>query len=355
MESSPSLADSQSIAEQAFTLVKRFDIAPTPDNYTVWYSYASGENTSLTQALDILISNDEVFTTDRCKDIYQQFFMLNSEAEELTDTTRAVQREIQRILDFITEASDANKDYDENLKRFSGNLLGDLSVDEIRLLLDTIVSQTGKMQASNERLEREIKESAQEITLLRENLVTAEIESQTDGLTGLANRKLFEKNLRQAVVNAMEHGQDLTVVMADVDHFKSFNDKWGHLLGDQILKLIASLLKSNVIEGGTAARFGGEEFVVLLPETDIRTAVALADKIRQDISSKKARKKDTGESIGRITCSFGVAAFRNGEPMSEFIARADSALYEAKRTGRDRVVDESLVEGENSHATLSVA
>jgi diguanylate cyclase len=177
----------------------------------------------------------------------------------------------------------------------------------------------------------------------------------TDSLTGLTNRKFFDRSLRQAAMDCMETGADLSVIICDVDHFKMVNDKWGHLLGDQVLRLIGSVLQKNVSDIDTAARFGGEEFVVLLQNTALRDAVSLAEKIRADISSRKARKRDTGETIGRITCSFGVAALQRGEPLSAFMERADMALYEAKKLGRNRVADERILRQETHENRSKVA
>jgi len=347
--------DVRAIADKAMAHMARFDIMPTPDNYHVWYSYCCGENIALTRAVDIIISNDGGFSESRCREVFHQFFTPEEDAMAVSETARAVQRQVQRVLDFVADISTTSDDYDATLKAVSGTLLRDLSVGEIRRMLDTLIAETEKIQISNDRLRQELHESSEEISALRKNLTSARIESMTDSLTGLANRKFFDRDLRQAAMDCMETGADLSVIICDVDHFKMFNDQWGHLLGDQVLKLIGSVLQKNVSDADTAARFGGEEFIVLLRNTRLREAVKLADKIRLDISSRKARKRDTGETIGRITCSFGVASFQRGEPLSAFMERADMALYEAKKQGRNRVADERILPDETAGKQSRVA
>jgi diguanylate cyclase len=133
----------------------------------------------------------------------------------------------------------------------------------------------------------------------------------------------------------------VTLVMCDIDHFKTFNDTWGHQTGDQVLRLVANCLSENVKGRDTAARYGGEEFAVILPQTSLADAVGLADQIRGKVESKKLVKKSTGDILGMITISMGVAQYNPQESLDEFVARADTCLYAAKHAGRNRVVCEA--------------
>jgi diguanylate cyclase len=160
----------------------------------------------------------------------------------------------------------------------------------------------------------------------------------TDGLTGLANRKCFDRKLEQAVETALETSTPLALIMADLDHFKEFNDKHGHPIGDQVLRIVGSALTQRVKGEDTAARYGGEEFGIILPMTSVGGAAALADDIRTTISSKKLIKKGGKTDYGVITMSLGATCYLPGEPLNEFIERADAALYQAKEYGRNRVM-----------------
>jgi diguanylate cyclase len=326
--------------------MERQGLAPSPDNYLLWYSYAAGGNTALTGAIESLSGQGEKLTENQCRALFQQFFFPDERAQEVAGAARAVQQEVERLLALATKTADAGNRYDASLKEFSGELRGDRSPGEIRALLSGIIEQTQRMLHGNERLKQDLQHSAHEIAQLRRMLGMARAEAETDALTGLANRKIFDRDMRHAALEGMEHGGELSVIITDIDNFKSFNDQWGHLLGDEILKHVAVMLKRHTGEGDTAARFGGDEFAVLLPHRPLPEAVALAERMRLHISAREARKKDTGETIGRITCSFGVAAFKAGEALNDFLERADRALYEAKRRGRNQVADEATCAAE---------
>ncbi|MGB6807341.1 MAG: GGDEF domain-containing protein [Pseudolabrys sp.] len=127
-------------------------------------------------------------------------------------------------------------------------------------------------------------------------------------------------------------------MLTDIDHFKTFNDNFGHLTGDQVLRLVAMSVKHNVKGEDTTARYGGEEFAVILPNTILRAAVTVAEHIRRAVMAKELMKRSTGEHLGRMTISIGVATLRKGDTGQSLIERADTCLYAAKRHGRNRVI-----------------
>ncbi len=167
-------------------------------------------------------------------------------------------------------------------------------------------------------------------------------ESLTDPLTSLANRKYFDQALASAIAEAAADNEAMSLLMTDIDHFKKFNDTYGHLTGDQVLRLVALSVKQNVKGQDIAARYGGEEFAVILPNTVLRSAVTVADHIRRAVMSKELMKRSTGEHLGRVTISIGVAALRPGDSAQSLIGRADACLYAAKRSGRNRVICEAI-------------
>jgi diguanylate cyclase len=141
--------------------------------------------------------------------------------------------------------------------------------------------------------------------------------------------------------------------MADVDHFKSFNDRYGHLTGDQVLRLVAIAVKQNVKGRDTAARYGGEEFVIALPNTALQSAITVADHIRRAVMTKELMKRSSGERLGRVTVSIGVAVLRPNDSAQSLIERADNCLYAAKRNGRNRVICESDPEADGADQAAS--
>ncbi|MCL7462766.1 diguanylate cyclase [Pseudomonas sp. NW5] len=152
-----------------------------------------------------------------------------------------------------------------------------------------------------------------------------------DALTGLFNRRGGERHLERAYQATQELGQMLCVMLADVDHFKRINDRWGHAAGDRVLREVADLLQGNVRSSDRVVRWGGEEFLLILPSCPLKAALAQADRLRELIGHNERFE------IGPITLSIGVAELQVGESLASLIDRADKALYRAKNSGRNQV------------------
>ena len=178
-------------------------------------------------------------------------------------------------------------------------------------------------------------------------------ESLTDPLTQLANRKFFDTAIAQAIADAHGRNEPLSLMMTDIDHFKTFNDNYGHLTGDQVLRLVAMSVKQNVKGQDIAARYGGEEFAIVLPNTVLRSAITVADHIRRAVMTKELMKRSTGEHLGRVTISIGVATLKKGDTVQSLIERADGCLYAAKRHGRNRVMCETDPEVQRAPPTVA--
>ena len=159
-------------------------------------------------------------------------------------------------------------------------------------------------------------------------------QAAVDGLTGALNRLRFEELLSAEMRRAQRYGSPLSVILFDADRFKHINDRHGHLAGDRVLRALAEQVTKALRAPDQLARWGGEEFIVLAPGTDLQGALRLAEKLRQLV------ERTTFEEVGHITCSFGVAQYRPGEPSERFLERADQALYQAKHAGRNRVCAE---------------
>ena len=186
-------------------------------------------------------------------------------------------------------------------------------------------------------LETRLKESAGEIRSLKEDVESLRHEAMTDALTGVANRKLFDEEIRIGAAEALDRGQPLTLLMIDIDHFKNFNDTHGHQVGDQVLRFVARILKSCVRGEDLTARYGGEEFSIVLPNTTLQNGAKVGAHVCTQVSKKAVINRATGKSLGTITVSVGAAEFQPGESVESLIERADEALYLAKHNGRNRV------------------
>jgi diguanylate cyclase (GGDEF)-like protein/PAS domain S-box-containing protein len=156
-------------------------------------------------------------------------------------------------------------------------------------------------------------------------------QSITDPLTNIYNRRFFMQMLEQEMERTRRYGKPFSVIMFDLDHFKSVNDRFGHAAGDMVLKSVADMIKGRIRKTDYFARWGGEEFIILLPETSVEDAAGLAEELREQLSSM------TLPEVGRVTASFGVAGYRTSDTIDTILMRADSMLYEAKDAGRNCV------------------
>ena len=158
-----------------------------------------------------------------------------------------------------------------------------------------------------------------------------------DPLTSLSNRRRFDDRLTRELADARERGTALSLVLADIDNFKKVNDLFGHRIGDEILKMFARVLSDNVGARDTVARYGGEEFAVILPETELESARQMTERMRSQLEAMQLAINQSGEQIGQVTASFGIAELGAGEDADRLVERADEQLYQAKCAGRNRV------------------
>jgi diguanylate cyclase len=213
-------------------------------------------------------------------------------------------------------------------------------------LVENLLNELAKAVGRAAKLEARFAESTRELDAIRDSLSKSEERAKTDTLTDLPNRRALEEFFRKAQIAAMEKGEPLSVLLIDIDHFKKFNDNFGHGVGDQVLRLMANVLRERLREYDLPARYGGEELIAVLPGADLATCAAVAERIRRLISECRITRRSTKELLPSITVSIGVGQFQFGESMADLIERCDRALYLAKRNGRDRVVTENELDRE---------
>jgi diguanylate cyclase len=247
---------------------------------------------------------------------------------------------IENILGQLESSARDTADYKDTLSAATGQLVVERSPADVRKLVDGLIAATRAMEHRAKSLEGELQASSQQVTELRTKLADVRKESMTDPLTRIANRKAFDDAIRGALAAVSQESEAVTLLLCDIDHFKAFNDNWGHQTGDQVLKLVAACLSDNVKGRDTAARYGGEEFAVLLRGTSLEAATRVANQIRATVETKKLVKKSTGDILGSITISIGVAQLASGETPETAIRRADACLYGAKHNGRNLVVNQ---------------
>jgi diguanylate cyclase len=328
-------------AEIALGQIRALRQPASPRHFEIWYTYATGYNPSLNQTINETLARNGTLTDQAIDKIYEDHISAHRFTDRIDSVGSRVKGEIEQVMSMIAAAVGNATSYSESLADASSQLGGAADQEALRAIVASLVENTKEMEQANRALEARLNESKKEIDVLQENLEAVRNESLTDPLTSLANRKFFDDALAKAMAEARASGEPLSLLMTDVDHFKKFNDSYGHLTGDQVLRLVAMSVKQNVKGQDIAARYGGEEFVIVLPNTMLRSAITVADHIRRAVMTKELMKRSTGEHLGRITISIGVATLAKTDTAQSLIERADSCLYAAKRNGRNRVICET--------------
>lgn len=332
--------DKQQAGEYAASAMERITLeglSPTPHVFELWYVYFSGQSPEITKAIDILIGNRQKLTDERCQDLYNKYLSEEREEAAIRKAGDQIHSTIQNVSGVVRNVKDATTEYSDKLGDMTVRVNAIKEPAQLQELLADMASDTKNMITQNQKLEAELDHSSQIMEELQRNLEMVRREALTDGLTGLANRKCFDAELQRIAQESMASGQAFTLLMMDIDHFKSFNDNYGHLVGDQVLRLVSRTLTDGVKGRDVTARYGGEEFGIILPETNLNAGVVVGNALRKSIASKDVINRTTGEKLARITISVGVAEYAPGEDLHELIERADAALYTAKHNGRNQV------------------
>jgi diguanylate cyclase len=328
--------EEQRIAEKTMALLKERGIRQIPPNFSIWYEYLNESNPDLTKAVNALIAKNGKFTEKIAREIYSRFFSFEKEGKAIQETNRLVQQSMDNVIGDLNMTTAEISDYGDQLSEFAARAEG-LSARELQNVVGKIVSQTNIMSDNTKNLKTGLDSASREIAELKRRLQFVQKEAFTDALTGISNRKSFDAELSKLIAEAREKPSSLCLIMADIDHFKKFNDSHGHTFGDQVIKLVATTLQKGTGRRAVAARYGGEEFAIILPETALDDAVNLANDLLQAVAAKKLVKRSTGVEVGKVTLSFGVTSYALREDAMTFIGRADDALYLAKNNGRNQV------------------
>ncbi|HEX5211601.1 MAG TPA: GGDEF domain-containing protein [Pseudolabrys sp.] len=342
-------------AEIALGQIKALRQAATPRNYEIWYAYATGYYPSLNQMINDTLKKSGVLTEANLDHIYSSYLSPTRLTDRLDEVGNQVKGEIEQVMSMIDSAAGDASNYTESLVGMSEKIHQSKDRDGLRTIVESLVHTAKEMEVSNIKLEESLNASKREILDLHAHLELVRTESLTDPLTQLSNRKFFDCTLAAAIDDARAKNEALSLMLTDIDHFKNFNDSFGHLTGDQVLCLVAMELKQNVKGQDTTARYGGEEFAVILPNTVLRSAITVADHIRRAVMTKELMKRSTGEHLGRVTVSIGVATLRNTDTLQSLIERTDACLYAAKRHGRNRVMCETDPEVAAKGGVMQVA
>jgi diguanylate cyclase len=336
-----SLEEAAQIARSALPLASEYELPANPINYSVFYEYVSGQNPELSQALDRLRLQPEQLNAEQIRSLYQSFICYADE-QALKEVRLALAKIVETTQGSLAQVDQQSQVYQQSLGEASQQLLQGHGAHSPADIIANLIDETVRMQGVSQSLQDELARTNKDLAQLRTEFQRVRQESLLDPLTGIKNRRAFDHSLKECCEQARAQGEELCLLMVDIDHFKKINDQHGHVVGDAVLKWVSAAINDTVRGADILARFGGEEFVVLLPATPMVGAERVADNICNKLRNQKCCPSEQIGDIGRVTVSVGVARYSLQETEEEFVNRSDVALYRAKQSGRNRVCTDEV-------------
>ena len=331
--------DAYRVARKAMDAMAQHKVWPTPQNYELWLHYTANPGSPLAGEIDRMASVGDAFTDSACESLATRFLPKGALGGALRDAGDQLSRELDTVAKAIQAAHLSNEAYGVTLAD-AGAELQAAAPASLQKLVAGLTDATRKVQHQTRMLQKQLQESTSEVSKLRDNLAEVRRDAATDGLTRLGNRKAFDEHLEQAIASYGRGGKPVSLAVIDIDHFKRFNDTWGHQTGDQVLRYVASVIGRVADEPPRfAARYGGEEFAIIFPGESAGQVLSMLQEVREEIASRVLRRRSTNEELGSITVSIGVAELRPKEAGADLVERADAALYASKRGGRNRLTN----------------
>ena len=322
---------------QALQLLGRINAAPTPLYYTLFYNYSAGKSERLNREVDRLLEKQGVLDREDAVALFERFFSAGGETliEDIrNELVGLVAQVIGSLIDIAGKTSLVNSAIAEQIDRLADTE----NPTQVVAAASAILSETRRFVTQSRQLETEFATSIEEMNRLKQELNSARREAAIDSLTGLYNRRAFDRRLVELVEHAHGLEDSFCLLLLDIDRFKRINDTYGHIVGDKVLSEFARQIGRATRRSDFLARYGGEEFGILLPQTRITSAFTVAENIRSTLEHVRLRRLQSGESLEVVTVSIGVAGYRVDESFESLVGRCDRALYRAKQLGRNRVV-----------------
>lgn len=324
------------LAINAIESMRSHSVWPTPLNFELWLHYLDAPHGALAKEIQRTLDSGQPFTEATADNLAAKYLPRSRLSEEIRDVGAVLDRELSAVQTAMDKARQVQVQYGETLADAAEKFVSPANVSLGEVV--TILSQaTQRIQRHTNILEKRLESSHAEVSKLRTHLEQVRRDAMTDALTNLANRKAFDEKFHAMCSDADENGTPLALAVIDIDHFKRFNDNWGHQTGDQILRYVATALGNMAQKPRFAARYGGEEFAVIFPSEDAGLIQNSLETLRLEIASRALRRRSTNDDLGVVTISAGFALRQPKETPHQLIERADEALYASKKSGRNRI------------------
>ncbi len=313
----------------------RQEAALDPASYTLWYEHVAGLNPPLSKILDHRLQTQHPLTDADVAHLYATH-IASREAQAVARIHERLRVLMAETSEVISKSGTQATAFGKTLESHTARLRKPDAAVAIHSVLSELLVETQKMSSISLTLTRQLDTRAKEVQTLTARLERAEAAAFNDSLTGLLNRRGLEKAFAD-LGPRMASPEGTSLLVVDVDRFKEINDGYGHAVGDQVLRGVAQILRARIKGTALAARVGGDEFAILLPETGSAGACALAERIRSTLFQARLRRTGSDEQLGQVSISVGVAHSHEAISLDQFMQKADVALYAAKREGRNRV------------------
>jgi diguanylate cyclase len=342
MSESADLDQKNELLRLALPLMTKHRVPVTPENYSLWYEYVLGANTGLCNRMDELIGGQAEFTETLTHELYERF-VSRCNTEKMESIRGNLQSIIKDVSTSLSSADARAEHFSDNLGTLDTSLQGKQSLDEIQKLLDSLLSETAQMQNAIAALRQHILAKSEEVSVLQTELEQERVRSKMDPMTKLANRAAFFAAIRDAIDETEDAPGRLCMLLLDIDAFREINNTHGHLVGDRVIKFVAESIRRSVKGKDTAARYSGEKFAVLLPDTPFDGARLLGQNIMNIVANAKLMRADTKQPLNRITLSTGLAVYKRNESIMDFVNRTNQALVHAKKKGPNQLCTEQVL------------
>lgn len=325
-------------ARRVLEHMEALDVPPAPANYEIWATYAGASIPELNRELDEHVGRGDPFTDDVNEALHERYFANTRLAVQILETSESIAGELDDVAGALAATSAGARQSASSFAAAAEQASALTDPGALRDAAAQLAAAAHEAAQQQERMAAQVEGSARQIAEMRSALQAIKLEGLTDGLTGLANRKLFIETLSNRIAEAAADRTPLCVLAFDIDDFSRVAGMWGQQIGEQFIRYVGAVLREHGKGDTLAARLDGDRFAMIAPRTRLDLAEAMAARIGRAAKAKQLTRKSTGDAIGAISLSAGVACYRDPEDADALIRRAIDCLDTAKQAGAEQIL-----------------